>query len=127
MAFKIIKTEGSNFSTPQEMFQDNKMKNIIGLIDYQSKMIDNYMSTIQENGIINDKHVAFELPTGSGKTLIGLLICEFHRRKYHHKALFLCPTNQLVAQVCRQAKEQYGIEAIAFIGKQSEYTPSDKS
>ena len=127
MAFKIIKTEGTNFSTPQEMFQDNKMKNIIGLIDYQSKMIDNYMSTIQENGRIKDKHVAFELPTGSGKTLIGLLICEFHRRKYHHKALFLCPTNQLVAQVCRQAKEQYGIEAIAFIGKQSEYSPSDRS
>ena len=60
---------------------NNKMKNIMGLIDYQSKMIDNYLHTIRNDGSIIDKHVAFELPTGSGKTLIGLLIGEFHRRE----------------------------------------------
>ena len=117
MAFKYIKSETANFSTPQEMFQDNKMKNILGLIDYQSKMIDNYMNSIRDDGTIIDKHVAFELPTGSGKTLIGLLIGEFHRRKYHRKVLFLCPTKQLVAQVCYQAKTNYGINVIEFIGK----------
>ena len=99
----------------------------MGLFDYQSKMIDNYMDTLQNTGGIKDKHVAFELPTGSGKTLIGILIAEFHRRKYHRKVLFLCPTNQLVTQVCKQAQEKYGIEAIAFCGKQSEYSPSEKS
>lgn len=127
MAFKIIKNDNVNFSTPQEMFQDNKMKNIIGLIDYQSKMIDHYMETLQSNGNIVNKHVAFELPTGSGKTLIGLLIGEFHRRKYHRNVLFLCPTNQLVKQVCQQAKVQYGIDTIAFCGSQSEYSPTNKS
>ena len=103
MAFRISKNEKVNFATPQEMFQDNKMKNIFGLIDYQSKTIDNYMKTIKQDGSIINKHVAFELPTGSGKTLIGLLIAEFHRKKFHRKALFLCPTNQLVMQVCKQA------------------------
>ena len=127
MAFKFGKTESVNFSTPQEMFQDNKMKNIIGLIDYQSKMIDNYMETIDKDGTINNKHVAFELPTGSGKTLIGLLIGEYHRRKFNRKALFLCPTKQLVVQVCQQAKDNYGIDAIPFEGKQADYSPSDKS
>jgi len=127
MPFKIVKNDNVNFSTPQEMFQDNKMKNIIGLIDYQSKMIDHYMGTLQSNGTILNKHVAFELPTGSGKTLIGLLIGEFQRRKYHRKVLFLCPTNQLVWQVCQQAKMQYGIDAIAFCGSQSEYFPADKT
>ena len=127
MAFKFIKSETVNFSTPQEMFQDNKMKNILGLIDYQSKMIDNYMHSIRNDGTIIDKHVAFELPTGSGKTLIGLLIGEFHRRKYHRKVLFLCPTKQLVAQVCHQAKTYYGINVIEFIGKQTEYSPTDRS
>lgn len=127
MAFKYIKSETANFSTPQEMFQDNKMKNILGLIDYQSKMIDNYMYSIRDDGTVIDKHVAFELPTGSGKTLIGLLIGEFHRRKYHRKVLFLCPTKQLVAQVCYQAKTNYGINVIEFIGKQTEYSPNDRS
>ena len=127
MAFRISKNEKVNFATPQEMFQDNKMKNIFGLIDYQSKTIDNYMKTIKQDGSIINKHVAFELPTGSGKTLIGLLIAEFHRKKFHRKALFLCPTNQLVMQVCKQAKDQYGIETIAFCGKQAEYEPKNKS
>lgn len=67
------------------------------------------------------------MPTGSGKTIIGLLIAEFHRRKYQRKALFLCPTNQLVKQVSQQAKKQYGIETISFCGKQSEYFPSDRT
>lgn len=127
MAFKTTKSENTSFTTPQEMFQDNKMKSIMGLMDYQSKTIDNYMDTVQRNGNIINKHVAFELPTGSGKTLIGLLIAEFHRRKYRRKALFLCTTNQLVAQVCYQAKQQYGIDAIAFCGSQSEYSVSDRS
>lgn len=127
VAFKTSKSDNTNFSTPQEMFQDNKMKSIMGLIDYQSKTLDNYMNTIQSNGAIVNKYVAFELPTGSGKTLIGLLIAEFHRRKFHRKALFLCPTNQLVSQVCYQAKKQYGIDTVAFSGKQSDYSVNDRS
>lgn len=94
MAFKTRKIETAGFSTPQEMFQDNKLKTIMGLMDYQSQTIDNYMATINGNQIRN-KNVAFELPTGSGKTLVGLLIAEFHRRKHQRKCLFLCPTNQL--------------------------------
>lgn len=51
MAFKTLRIENINFSTPQEMFQDNKMKNIMGLMDYQSKTLDNYMTTIQKTAI----------------------------------------------------------------------------
>ena len=126
MAFKTRKIETAGFSTPQEMFQDNKLKTIMGLMDYQSQTIDNYMATINGNQIRN-KNVAFELPTGSGKTLVGLLIAEFHRRKHQRKCLFLCPTNQLVSQVCSLAKEKYGITAIAFTGRQVEYSPQEKS
>ena len=46
MAFKTRKIETAGFSKPQEMFQDNKLKTIMGLMDYQSMMIDNYMTTI---------------------------------------------------------------------------------
>lgn len=126
MAFFIPQKENCSYSTPQEMFQDNKLKCIKGILDYQSEILDSYMKTLQ-NETIRDKNVAFEMPTGSGKTLIGVLIAEFHRRKYNRRALFLCPTNQLVEQVCRQANNQYGISAIAFTGKQKDYSPYDKT
>lgn len=126
MAFKTRKSESNDFSTPQEMFQDNKLKSIKGILDYQSQMLDHYLTTLNGSAVVN-KNVAFELPTGSGKTLVGILIAEFHRRKYNRKCLFLCPTNQLVSQVCEQARNQYGIEAIPFIGRQAEYDISAKS
>lgn len=126
MAFRTRKSTSVSFATPQEMFQDNKLKKIKGILDYQSKMIDQYLTTI-ENERIKNKNVAFELPTGSGKTLVGILIAEFHRRKHHRRCLYLCPTNQLVSQVCAQAKDQYGIHAIPFIGRQAEYDTTDKT
>lgn len=121
MAFKIKKREEFVYSTPQEMYQDNKLKKIMGPLDYQSAMLDAYMQQI------DSKNVALELPTGSGKTLVGLLIAEYRRRKNKEKVLFLCPTNQLVYQVEEQAKDKYGINVISFCGKQKEYEPSAKS
>jgi len=126
MAFKVRKAESNNFSTPQEMFQDNKFKSIKGILDYQSQVLHYYLSTLNGSAITS-KNVAFELPTGSGKTLVGLLIAEFHRRKYNRKCLFLCPTNQLVSQVCEQAQSQYGIDVIPFTGHQINYEISSKT
>lgn len=126
MAFKVQKKESCDFLTPQEMFQDNKLKSVKGILDYQSQMIDNYMKTINGATVIN-KNVAFELPTGSGKTLVGILIAEYHRRKFKRKSLFLCPTNQLVAQVCDQAQKQYGMDALPFMGRQAEYDTNLKT
>lgn len=126
MAFKTHKSETNNFASPQEMFQDNKLKSIKGILDYQSQIINHYLETIDGTKVIN-KNVAFELPTGSGKTLVGMLIAEFHRRKYGRKCLFLCPTKQLVSQVCSQCKNQYGIDALPFIGKQAEYSAGSKT
>ena len=79
MAFKITHSDNTEFSTPQEMFQDNKSKTIKGILDYQSEMLTNYLKTL-DGEIIKNKNVAFEMPTGSGKTLVGILIAEFHRR-----------------------------------------------
>lgn len=126
MAFKTRKIESNSFATPQEMFQDNKLKSIKGILDYQSQMLDHYLTTLDGPTVVN-KNVAFELPTGSGKTLVGLLVAEFHRRKYGRHCLFLCPTNQLVSQVCEQAWSQYGIEVIPFIGRQADYEVSSKA
>ncbi|MEP5623195.1 MAG: DEAD/DEAH box helicase, partial [Hyphomicrobiales bacterium] len=70
---------------------------------------------------------ALELPTGSGKTLVGLLIGEFRRVTEGKRVLYLCPTNQLVQQVCEQAKRKYAIDARPFVGSIPTYTVSNKS
>ena len=121
MAFKIPYKEEFRYSSPQEMYQDNKLKSIPGPLDYQTSMLDLYMKNI------NKKSLALELPTGSGKTLIGLLIGEYRRRKNKEKVLFLCPTNQLVNQVVEQASTKYGIKTIPFCGRQSDYLQRDKT
>ena len=66
MAFNFKKKEQNDFSTPQEMYRDYRERKIKGPLDYQSKMIDVYMSEGIKKG-----DVAIELPTGSGKTVIG--------------------------------------------------------
>lgn len=121
MAFKTRKKEDFFYSSPQEMYQDNKLKKIMGPLDYQAAMLKSYIENEDK------KTVALELPTGSGKTLVGLLIGEYRRRKNKEKILFLCPTNQLVHQVVEQANLKYGLRAIAFCGKQKDYMPKDKS
>ena len=121
MAFKIRKREVFSYSSPQDMYQDNKLKKIMGPLDYQTAMLDLYIKNMEK------RTVALELPTGSGKTLVGLLIGEYRRRKNKEKILFLCPTNQLVHQVAEQANLKYGLKAIAFCGKQKDYSPKDKS
>ena len=48
-------------------------------------------------------NVGLELPTGTGKTTVGLLIGEWKRRKGQRVA-YLCLTNQLVGQVIDEAQ-----------------------
>ena len=75
-----------------------------------------------------DAHdVALQLPTGSGKTLVGLLIAEWRRRKYGDKVVYLVPTRQLVNQVVEQAEEKYGLTVIGFTGSSKDYDPTARA
>lgn len=58
--------------------------------------------------------VALELPTGSGKTLVGLLIGEWRRRDRRDRVVYACPTKQLALQVAA-AGERQGIDVHALI------------
>jgi hypothetical protein len=71
---------------------------------HQDRILERY-----ENEV-DTADLALELPTGTGKTLIGLLIAEWRRRSRQERVLYLCPTRQLVHQVGAQAA-RYGIEA----------------
>lgn len=119
--FKLSRVDNTNFDTPQQMFDDYKNRTIDSIYDYQSDMINLYLKEEK-----NVKDIALELPTGTGKTLIGLLIGEFRRRKNKEKILYLCPNRQLVNQTVKHAVEDYGIKAVAFTGKVKNYASADK-
>ena len=119
--FKTRKRDITNFTTPQEMYDDYKNREINGIHDYQSKMIESYMKEAFEK-----TDVALELPTGSGKTLIGLLIAEYRRRKCHERVVYVCPTIQLVYQTATYATEKYGIKVVPFTGSKAKYDAADK-
>ncbi|MCR9216729.1 MAG: DEAD/DEAH box helicase family protein [bacterium] len=120
MAFRGQSSKGRQYKDPEELFRDLKQKTSPGLISHQSEMIRRYVEKHQQT-----TDVAFQLPTGSGKTLVGLLIGEWRRVKNDERVLYLCPTNQLVRQVVDQAKTTYGISALEFTGSQHNYSSAD--
>ena len=67
------------------------------------------------------------MPTGSGKTLVGLLIAEWKRRKYNEKVVYLCPTKQLVNQVVNEANNKYGMNVVGYTGSARSYSPEQKA
>ena len=73
---------------------------------------------------IESPDVALELPTGSGKTLVGLLIGEWRRRTRRERVVYACPTRQLALQVVA-AGERQGIELHALIDSHSDWNPRE--
>ncbi|MHB1683533.1 MAG: DEAD/DEAH box helicase family protein [Bacilli bacterium] len=122
MAFKSRYKGKSVIDSPEVLFNDLKNRSVQGLLSHQADILRDY----QEHAL-NKKDVALELPTGSGKTLIGLLIGEFRRRANNEHVVYLCPTRQLVHQVVEQSASKYGIKTNAFVGKQTSYDPVARS
>jgi len=75
---------------------------------------------------VNSPDVALELPTGSGKTLVGLLIAEWRRLKIGERTAFVCPTNQLARQVHAKSLG-YGIEPVLLIEKSESWDPAQQT
>lgn len=73
---------------------------------------------------VNKSDVALELPTGAGKTSVGLLIAEWHRRKSNRPVTYLSLTNQLAGQVLREAS-LLGITPADITGDRTSRKPSE--
>lgn len=122
MAFKTRRTTKISVASPQALFRDLRNRSVEGLLDHQSSMLEAYMKVRN-----TESDIALELPTGSGKTLVGLLIAEYRRRVNEEKVVYLCPTKQLVNQVVQQSQEKYGIKTIAFTGSKKDFDPRAKA
>ena len=121
MAFKIPQKSSVSIKDPESLFRDLRERTVEGLLAQQADMLRKYMEHVDKPDI------ALELPTGSGKTLVGLLIAEWRRRTKRERCVLLCPTKQLVHQVVEQAKEKYGINALDFSGSKHQYPEADKT
>ena len=99
------------YATPEELFAKlpNRAKSHGYLRDPQVDALRDYTN-------LQDKSdIACELPTGTGKTIVGLLIAEWRRRQTSERVAYLTLTNQLAMQVLREAKN-LGIDCANLIG-----------
>jgi len=116
-----FRTSASEDPKPESivlMFQDlNRDPSVKYLYSHQGKILEDYYQNH-----LQSKDLAIELPTGTGKTLVGLSIAEYRRRAFKERVVFLCPTRQLCAQVNERAR-RYGINTALLVGSQSKYDP----
>ena len=117
--FRISSNQEPQAETPVLLFRDlRKQPTIKFLWGHQEKLLDQYYAKH-----LDTSDLAIELPTGSGKTLVGLLIGEFRRRVRCERVVFLCPNRQLCFQVEAQART-YGVPVALLVGKQNQYDPA---
>ncbi|MHB1144683.1 MAG: DEAD/DEAH box helicase [Thiobacillus sp.] len=100
-----------SYESPEELFAKlpNRAKSHGYLRGPQTDALRDYIK-------LQDKtDIACELPTGTGKTTVGLLIAEWRRRQTGERVAYLTLTNQLAKQVLREA-ESLGIDCANLIG-----------
>ncbi|MCH8618021.1 DEAD/DEAH box helicase [Undibacterium sp. TS12] len=122
MAFKKPTTHTAVPDSPDRLFRDLPRRKHASLFDHQGQVLRNYVAQA-----VDVPDVALQLPTGSGKTLVGLLLAEWRRRKFHERVVYLCPTRQLVNQVAEEASSKYGLTIEPFTGPIKSYTPEAKT
>lgn len=118
MGFKSIAKRPRVADNPVDFFHDLRPRKIAALYDQQAKVLRDYAADALE-----DADVAIQGATGSGKTVVGLIIAEWRRRRFAERPLYLCPTRQLVHQVSAFARDQLGLNAFPFTGKKSMFPP----
>jgi len=121
MAFKKTPPPAAVPDSPEKLLLDLPRRKIAGLLLHQGEIMRSYAATA-----VNAPDVALQLPTGSGKTLVALMIAEWRRRKFKERIVYLCPTRQLVNQVVEQATEQYGLTVHPFTGSEQHMVPHPK-
>lgn len=89
MSFKINVPKKENYNSPLELLNDLKERKIAGPLHIQGSVINEYTSKF-----LHSNNVALEMPTGTGKTLVALLIAEWRRIQHGKKFnIFALPNN----------------------------------
>lgn len=115
--FKRVKAPAAPPKDPEELFTElKKSGDAPNLWLHQGDVLRAYAKSY-----IETPDLVLQLPTGAGKTLIGLLIAEWRRRARNERVLFVCPTRQLAKQVANHARQKHGIDVALFVGPKGEF------
>ena len=122
MPFRPISRSKVNYASPEALFNDLKGRKYPGLLSHQADVLRSY----QERAL-KLPDVAFQLPTGSGKTLVGLILAEWRRHTFGDRVVYLCPTRQLAHQVGTEAIEKYGMRVHVLVGTKQSFPPEQRA
>lgn len=122
MAFKPRNAQSVVLTDPVKLFRSLPLRKIETENPHQQQTLLHYA-----NDLTNEKDIAIQLPTGSGKTLVGLMIAEWRRKKFSERVVYLCPTKQLVHQTVSQANDLYGLDVKGFVGSHHDFNQADVS
>ncbi|UZK92681.1 DEAD/DEAH box helicase (plasmid) [Mycobacterium ulcerans] len=113
------------FDTPEEIYLRGGLRRtgdaVSSLWIHQGDVLRAYAQKHQDTA-----DIALELPTGTGKTLPGLLIAEWVRRKAAGPVLYATPTKQLARQVLATAHAE-GVPARLLVGSHLHWNVTDHS
>ncbi|MCC3332967.1 DEAD/DEAH box helicase [Nocardia abscessus] len=113
------------FESPEEMYLSGTLPRTTEAVDglwlHQGDVIRAYAEHYQKS-----PDLALELPTGSGKTIPGLLIGEWIRRKNEGPVIYATPTKQLARQVFATAQRE-GVPSQLLIGSARNWNVAEQS
>lgn len=117
MAFKRAQSIASSPESPLALFADlPRMPGAVpNLWGPQTAVLNEYI-----NHHVNAKDLAIELPTGTGKTVPGLLVADWRRRKFGRQIIYACPTVQLAHQASAVARRE-SVPVVTLVGTAAEW------
>jgi hypothetical protein len=109
--------------SPEALYRDlpRKPESVPGLWVHQGDLLREYTADQVDTG-----DLALELPTGTGKTLPGLLIADWVRRVRPARVAYACPTVQLARQVADTA-EREGVPAVVLVRSHHDWPIVDQA
>jgi hypothetical protein len=120
MSFVVPGTPAGGGETPEALFRDltRAPDGPQHLWAHQADLLRAYERHA------NAPDLAVELPTGAGKTLVGMLIADWRRRRGERVA-YLCPTRQLAKQAAADARRA-GVAVVDLTGRHTSWNPADE-
>jgi len=119
------KRAAQQFPSPEELYLSGTLPRTTTAVDslwlHQGDVIRAYAENHKTT-----PDLALELPTGTGKTLPGLLIGEWVRREAEGPVIYATPTKQLARQVAATAARE-GVPAALLIGSAKYWDPADEA
>ena len=123
MPFKGKGQLGALPASPEALYRDlpRKPDAVPGLWVHQGDLLRAYAADH-----VDTPDLALELPTGTGKTLPGLVIADWVRRVRSARVAYACPTVQLARQVAETA-EREGVPTVVLVRSHRDWPVADQA